>query len=169
MRDKSQWIAATMSGWRSTVGRGTRTEAWSDKSTHSVERIRWRKHSKVLLDSLTPAASKSTKHSPESLSISSLGCHRRRSRIRPPFCYFYEKILAKTALLQNISMADRMFSTATSRTGCSQYYRLSYTRLVPFTGCSMAVFVNTVQRSYISARRPAVFNSVTPKYWRVVS
>ena len=61
----------------------------------SVERIRWRKHSKVLLDSLTPAASKSTKHSPESLSISSLGCHRRRSRIRSPFRYFYEKILAK--------------------------------------------------------------------------
>ena len=35
------------------------------------------------------------KHSPESLSISSLGCHRCRSRIRPPFRYFYEKILAK--------------------------------------------------------------------------
>ena len=62
---------------------------------------------------------KSTKHSPESLSISSLGCHRRRSRIRLPFRYFYEKILAKTALLQNIPMADGMFSTATSRTGCS--------------------------------------------------
>ena len=61
----------------------------------SVERIRWRKHSKVLVASLVPAASKSTKHSPESLSISSLGCHRRRSRIRPPFRYFYEKTLAK--------------------------------------------------------------------------
>ena len=50
---------------------------------------------KVLVDSLVPEASKSTKHSPESLSISSLGCHRRRSRIRPPFRYFYGKILAK--------------------------------------------------------------------------
>ena len=74
----------------------TRTsEVWSDKSdstsTHSlshsltVERIRWRKHSKVLAASLVPAASKSTKHSPESLSISSLGYHRRYRRIRPPF------------------------------------------------------------------------------------
>ena len=71
-------------------------------STHSVtgsgsreNTVRWRKHSKVLVASLVPAVSKSTKHSPESLSISSLGCHRRRSRIRPPFRYFYEKILAK--------------------------------------------------------------------------
>ena len=61
----------------------------------AVERIRWRKHSKVLVASLVPAVSKSTKHSPESLSISSLGCHRCRSRTRPPFRYFYEKILAK--------------------------------------------------------------------------
>ena len=99
--------------------------------------MRWRNHSKVLVASLVPAVSKSTKHSPESLSISSLGCHRRRSRIRLPFRYFYEKILAKNG---SIPMADGMFSTATSRTGCSQYYRLSYTRLVPFAGCSMAVF-----------------------------
>ena len=65
--------------------------------THSltVERIRWRKHSKVLAASLVPAASKSTKHSPESLSISSLGYHRRYRRIHPPFRYFYEKTLAK--------------------------------------------------------------------------
>ena len=83
--------------------------------------------------------------------------------------FLRKKSWRKTALLQNIPMADSMFSTATSRTGCSQYYRLSYTRLVPFAGCSMAVFVNTVQRSYILARRPAVFNSVAPKYWRVGS
>ena len=71
--------------------------------TDSVEKIRWRKHSTVLIASLVPAASKSTKHSPESLSIRSLGCHRRRSRIRPPFRYFYEKTLAK-----NDSTNDRI-------------------------------------------------------------
>ena len=154
MRDKSQWIAATMSGWRSTVGRGTRTEAWSDKSTHSVERIRWRKHFNVLVDSLVPAASKSTKHSPESLSISSLGCHRGRSRFRPPFRYiFTKKSWRKTALLQNIPMDDRMYSTATSRTGCSQYYRLSYTRLVPFIGCSIGLYRDVWIAAIASSRK----------------
>ena len=85
----------------------------------------------------------------------------------PAISLFLWKNLGEKRLY--MPMADRMYSTATSRTGCSQYYRLSYTRLFPFTGCSMAVFVNTVQRSYIMARRPAVFNSVAPKYWRVVS
>ena len=61
----------------------TSSEVWSDKSdststqSPTVEIIRWRKHSKVLAASLVPAASKSTKHSPESLSISSLSYHRR--------------------------------------------------------------------------------------------
>ena len=69
-------------------------------STHSVTGSGNRENTlaktfQVLIASLVPAVSKSTKHSPESLSISSLGCHRRRSRIRPPFRYFYEKILAK--------------------------------------------------------------------------
>ena len=76
------------------VALGPKLEVTS-QLTHSVERIRWRKHFKVLVDSLVHAVSKSTKHSPESLSISSLGCHRRRSRILPPFRYFYEKILPK--------------------------------------------------------------------------
>ena len=67
----------------------------------------WRKHSKVLVASLVPAVSKSTKHSPESLSISSLGCHRRRSRIRPPFRYFYEKILVKNGSTPKYSNGRR--------------------------------------------------------------
>ena len=86
---------------RGTLGPKLEVEVTS-QLTQSVERIRWRKHSKVLIDSLVPAASKSTKHSPESLSISSLGCHRHRSRIRPPFRYFYEKNLGEKRLYSKI-------------------------------------------------------------------
>ena len=110
----------------------TSSEVWSDKSdstsTHSlsesvtdtVEGIRWRKHSKVLAASLVPAASKSTKHSPESLSISSLGFHRRQWRIRPPFRYSYEKNVGKKRLYCKIFQWWTAW-TPTSCPGCSKH------------------------------------------------